>query len=447
MPGLRVALFGPASVVVDGQRMKLKPLATAVLIRLVIAGGAPVTVDDLFRDCWPPAELIVGDYRTQVQKRILEIRRVVDPEWSGEEARALHTQRGRVTAYRLAVGRESTDVFQFMELVSRARRSSDEERIGLLERAVALWTGQPLLDVADKPWAQSLVRQLSSLRTAAEQELTRAYEQAGRPDDALSTAEKLAAKSPDDADLASWVKTLREQVLAGAGKRVARQDYANPDVTVVVMTGDLFTEDDANLVIGFCDTFDTATEKNIIISAESAQGLLLSRMYGGDKDRLDRELRAALARVPRESVETRAAKPRGKLTRYPVGTVAALPQATRRVFAVAYSRMGNDLVAQSSLPMLRESLDRLWDAVYLHGQLKPVAMPLIGSGLSRTHASPPVLLAMIVGSFLASARARYACPELRVIVPQATFDRTRAADVLRSVNAQRPDFGPGKGSE
>jgi hypothetical protein len=47
-------------------------------------GGAPVTVDDLFRDCWQPAGFIAGDYRTQVQKRILEIRRAVDPAWSSE---------------------------------------------------------------------------------------------------------------------------------------------------------------------------------------------------------------------------------------------------------------------------------------------------------------------------------------------------------------------------
>ena len=436
MHGLRVGLFGSTSVTADGRPAKLKPLTTAVLIRLIVADGAPVTVDELFRDCWPPTEVIVGDYRTQVQKRILEIRRVVDPEWSsksGEESEVLCTQRGRVTAYRLIVGRSSTDVFQFMELVTQARRSTQEEKIDLLGRAMALWAGQPLLDVADKQWAVSLVRQLSSMRVAAEQELAYAYERAGRAHDALGTAEALAAKSPSDAGLASWVETLREQVRAGQGKRVARSDFTSPNVAVVVMTGDLFAQDDANLVIGFCDTFDTDTGRNIIISAESAQGLLLSRLYGGDKDQLDKELRAALAHVPKESVETRSAKPRGKLTRYPVGTVATLHHATRRVFAVAYSRMGNDLVAQSSISMLGASLDRLWDAVYLHGQLKPVAMPLIGSGLSRTHASPDDLLAMIVSSFAASSRARYACPELRVIVPPATFDKTRAAEVLGSV--------------
>jgi hypothetical protein len=132
-------------------------------------------------------------------------------------------------------------------------------------------------------------------------------------------------------------------------------------------------------------------------------------------------------------VETRSAKPRGKLTRYPVGTVATLFHPERRVFAVAYSKLGNDLIAQSSLPELRASLENLWDAVYLRGQRKPVAMPLVGSGLSRTGVGYDDLLELIVRTFLASARRRYLCPELRVIVSPSMFGELRAAEVLRSV--------------
>lgn len=435
MAGLRVGLFGSASVAVDGRPAKLKPLTVAVLIRLIVADGAPVTVDELFRDCWPPAELIVGDYRTQVQKRILEIRRVVDPAWSsesGEESGVLPTQRGRITAYRVVANRASTDVFQFIDLVTQARRAAQEDRIDLLERAMSLWTGQPLLDVADKQWAANLVRQLNSMRLAAEQELIHAYELAGRAYDALDVAEVLAAKSPQDTSLASWVQTLREQVRAGRDKRLVRVDFTDLKTAVVVLTGDLFGQDDANLVIGFCDTFDTDTDRNILINSESAQGVLLHRLYDGDREQLDKEIKAALSRTAKVAVESRSAKPRGKLSRYPIGTVATLHHATRRIFAVAYSRMGNDFMAQSSLPMLRTSLVNLWGAVYRHGQLKPVAMPLIGSGLSRTGASHKELLTMIVSSYAASAREHYLGPELRIVIPQAMFDALNIAEVLKS---------------
>ena len=42
--------------------------------------------------------------------------------------------------------------------------------------------------------------------------------------------------------------------------------------------GDLFDEADANLVVGFADTFDTATENDAVISRASVQGQLLDRL-------------------------------------------------------------------------------------------------------------------------------------------------------------------------
>jgi DNA-binding SARP family transcriptional activator len=437
MSALMVRLFGPGAVAVDGRQVKLKPLTMAVLIRLIVADGAPVAVDDLYRDCWPAAELVVGDYKTQVQKRVLEIRRALDPCWSSESGQGssvLPTERGRITAYRLVADHETIDVFAFIELAAQARRVAAEDRIGLLERALGLWTGPPLLDVADKPWADPLIRQLSGLRRGAGQQLAYSYERAGRTHDALDVAEEFTASAPEDTGFAAWTETLRERVRMGQGTRACKADFTALRNAVVVMSGDLFAQDDANLVAGFCDTFDTDTERNIVISAESTQGLLLRTLYGGDRGRLDKELKAALVRVPKVTVESRSVKLRGKLTRYPVGTVATLYHPSRRVFAVAYSQMGNDLMAQSSLPMLRLSLDNLWNAVYRHGQLKPVAMPLIGSNLARTGASNEELLTLILRSFLASSRTRYLGPELRVVIPQPLFDQIKISDVVQAVH-------------
>jgi hypothetical protein len=94
--------------------------------------------------------------------------------------------------------------------------------------------------------------------------------------------------------------------------------------------------------------------------------------------------------------------------------------------------MGNDLVAQSSLPMLQTSLDNLWAAVYRYGQLKPVAMSLIGSGLSRAGAAHEELLAMTVRSFTGGVRRHYLGPELRIVVDQPTFDMMQIPEVLKS---------------
>ena len=344
----------------------------------------------------------------------------------------LLTERGRITAYRLLVDREEVDVFKFIDLVAKGRRAAPAEKIVLLQRALGLWTGQPLADVADQSWAAPLLRQLNDLRKAAMRDLMDAFNLTGRGLDALSLGEELSWEAPPDEGLAASLSALRDQLRSNQCKKVFREDFSDPSVTIVVMSGDLFAQQDANLVVGFCDTFDTDTDRSIVISSESAQGVLLHQLYEGNRTRLDRDLKAALSREPRASLESRSVKRLGKLTRYPLGTVATLHQANRRIFGVAYSRMGNNLVAESNLPTLRTSLENLWDSVYLYGQLKPVAIPLIGSGLSRVReATHDDLLALIVRSFIAASRRRYICPELRIIIQESMFDKIQVGEILR----------------
>jgi DNA-binding SARP family transcriptional activator len=434
---LRVRLFGRAIIEVNDRAAELTPTTTVVFIRLLIADGAPVTVDEIYRDIWPDSGPIDREGRTRVQRRMLEIRETVDPDNPGENSRVVRTERGRITAYRAMPTRDDIDIFQFIDLVTKARKATPDDKIALLQRALGLWSGPPLADVADLPWAAQMVRQLNDLRKSAMRDLMDAFDLVGRGYDALSTGEELSWETPGDQSLAASLTTLRDQLRSNQRKKVFREDFVDPDIAVVVMSGDLFAQEDANLVVGFCDTFDTDTDRSIVISSESVQGLLLHRLYGEDRAKLDRDLKGALSRAPKASIESRSAKRVGKLTRYPLGTVATLHHANRRIFGLAYSRMGNNLVAHSSLPVLRTSLENLWEAVYLHGQLKPVAMPLIGSGLSRIReASHDDLLSLIVRSFTASSRRRYLCPELRIIVPEAAFEKIRIAEILRTARQE-----------
>ena len=73
MPGLRVRLFGRTSVEVNGRPAELTPTTTAVLIRLLVAEGAPVTVDEIVRDVWSESRRVKRLDRTKVHG-ILEIR-------------------------------------------------------------------------------------------------------------------------------------------------------------------------------------------------------------------------------------------------------------------------------------------------------------------------------------------------------------------------------------
>ncbi|MEU3208805.1 macro domain-containing protein [Streptomyces cyaneofuscatus] len=183
---------------------------------------------------------------------------------------------------------------------------------------------------------------------------------------------------------------------------------------VAFVQGDLF-EQEADLVIGFSDTFDTATDGSLVISPSSLQGQLVERIYQGDLGALDADLQRALAHVAVASMETRSAKRHGKLARYPVGTVAVLERERRCVFAVAFSRMDNTLTAQSTEAFLHLSLGNLWEKVRRRETDRPVAMPVLGAGLSRLELEREMLVNMTLTSFREHASRAPVCRELRVV--------------------------------
>ncbi|GGV00589.1 hypothetical protein GCM10010182_17350 [Actinomadura cremea] len=414
--GIRLTLLGRTVVETGGRRVRPAPLTAAVLIRLAVAGDEAVTVDELYRDVWDPAARTVRrEDRVSVQKRILELRRLLDPGRPGEKSTVLRTERGRVSAYRLHLTPAQVDVLEFHDLVRRAQHTDAATAAELLARALSLWGGRPLFDAEDRAFAREPIRRLHLWHGSARRDLVDVYADLGRPRAALDVAGPLAAERPDDADLAATVAALRGRLRARTAG-LLRRDFTAPPTSVVVTSGDLFAEDDAHLVAGFTDTFDTATDGDLVINAGSVQGQLLHRLYDGDRTRLDRDLRGALQDSEPVTVEKRSAKRHGKLARHPLGTVVPLRRGGRLVFAVAYSRMGNDLVARSSLPELRTALRRLWAAVETHGQRRPVALALPGTGLSRVDRPFDELFAALVDSFLDASRNGPVASQLRVVV-------------------------------
>jgi hypothetical protein len=235
-------------------------------------------------------------------------------------------------------------------------------------------------------------------------------------DDAMDIGQALLAGDPDDPQLRQIVEDLRTGPRDHHGRAI-RQEFTNPRMSIVVMAGDLFDQHDAHLVVGFTDTFDTSDKMDIVINRKSVQSQLVRRLYGEDHKRLDRALLQALRHLPRAGVETRGAKRRGKLVRYPLGTVAVLNLGGQRIFAVAYSRMGNDMVARSSMADLESSLNQLWPTIRTYGQLGPVAMPLVGSGLARIgFGGGATLLRGLITSFVSASREQFVCRELRVMI-------------------------------
>jgi hypothetical protein len=199
-------------------------------------------------------------------------------------------------------------------------------------------------------------------------------------------------------------------------RSVLRHRMANADVMVSIVVGDLFTQE-THIAVGFSDTFDTAIGHDLVIDRSSVQGQLLRRIYDDDQRRLDRELSTALNGIQTAKKESRANKAHGKLTRYPMGTVAVLGQPGRRIFAIAYGRMGNDMVVRAPIEDLWYCFSQLWSAIERKGQQGPVSVPLMGAGLARVSSlDHENLLRLIVLSFAAHSRMELVCHELRIVI-------------------------------
>ena len=201
------------------------------------------------------------------------------------------------------------------------------------------------------------------------------------------------------------------------------------------MVGDLFDQN-GHIVIGMSDTFDTETPD--IISPHSIQGQFLARAYESDLERFDNELNSALQGKTLVKSEARKDKPKGKLKRYAIGTVAVLGAAQHYYFCVAYSKMSNSNVAQSSVFDLWLSLSNVWDVIRAKGQRQPVSVPIVGSELARVsnQVSRADLIRLIILSFLTASRERVVTNELRIIVypkDAERLDLRELADFLASL--------------
>ncbi len=199
--------------------------------------------------------------------------------------------------------------------------------------------------------------------------------------------------------------------------------FTYPNVEIKVMSGDILKQN-GHLVIGFCDTFDT--EIGRIISNNSLQGKFLSQIYSNDCKRLDHEIETALEK---ESFELDEAKKEGKNKRYKIGTTIVLHEHNRKFFCCAYSRMGEDLKASSNIHNLWDSLYGIWNKLRHEGELKTVAMPVIGTSLARVGeiSSYTLAIKLILLSFIINSRIEPISKELVIVIQE---DDVKKADLL-----------------
>lgn len=215
--------------------------------------------------------------------------------------------------------------------------------------------------------------------------------------------------------------------------RPVEETYESPRTRIRIVKGDLFDEEE-HLVIGTCDTFDTAIPN--IIERTSLQGIALDRLYGNDVARLDADLDAALFNTEfREKVCKE-----GKTVRYPLGTVAVVERPPRKLFFVGYTKMDENNNAQGTPDGLWVSLNSLWNAISQHGNGRTVCMPVIGGGMSRMSNIVPTQdsIRFTILSFMFASRTNKICDELRIVLRPQDYERLDRLELQAFLTSLKP---------
>jgi DNA-binding winged helix-turn-helix (wHTH) protein len=426
-----------AELIRDGGRRPLEPRAMAVLIRLAREVGRTVRSGDLIAEVLQAgsqhsARRPTRNDELHLYKCISMIRTALDPDRRGALSTLLTTDSGPNPGYRLNLAPDAVDVWRFERLVLDSLDLGPLKAIAQLRDALDLWGQRPLVDVEHQPWARPWIDRLRLLHDQASLRQIRYHRDTAMYGRALGLARSFAAEHPQDPAAHALVAELAALAVPGSGlNRRYATGFEHSEVTVRI--GDLLEQDDAHLVIGFGDTFETNIAGNLIVSRRSLNGQLVERFYAGDGRRLGKEIAAALRGVP-STLEPRAAKPHGNRRRYPTGTVAVLNHADRHIFALASSTVRGDNRARSSPDQLREALARLWPVVERHGQRRPVALGVLGAGLARIDdLDVPALIGLSVGSYLAHQSSARTADELRVIVHPKNAGSLDAAAVEKAI--------------
>jgi hypothetical protein len=201
--------------------------------------------------------------------------------------------------------------------------------------------------------------------------------------------------------------------------RPVRQNYKSPNTEICIVEGDLF-EQAGNIVVGMADTFDT--EIPHIIDEKSVQAQLLTRVYRNDIKALDEALDNALEGCTgSRRFEPGDGKP-GKQIVYPIGTVATIEPAVRRLyFCVAYSSMNAKNQAHGSVDGVWRSLYSLWDEVRAKGNGDQVSIAVIGGGQARISQYFPAQdsIRFIALSYMLASRQEKVCDRLNIVVRES----------------------------
>ena len=182
-------VLGPLEIESDGTRIEIgAPKERALLLLFLLAGGRVIPADRIIEELWdgaPPssAPKLVQQYVSHLRGKLG--REVIETVPSG---------------YRAAIDPASLDSVRFEELAEAGRAAqvagNAQLAVAQLSRALALWRGPALADVAYHDFALGEAARLEELRLDCEEERLAARLTLGEDEVVLADSARLSAEHP-----------------------------------------------------------------------------------------------------------------------------------------------------------------------------------------------------------------------------------------------------------
>ncbi len=178
--------------------------------------------------------------------------------------------------------------------------------------------------------------------------------------------------------------------------------FKSTQTSISIKVGDLLGEK-GNLVIGSSNYFDFDYNKSTGVSLKSQ---VINKLFKNDVNSINNLIKKSLKGLE-HLAEFDEIKKYGNKLKYPIGTVAILPQDERKIFVVILTELilkGKDKDTKSDPEILNKALIGLWQKIKLEGRKKEFSLPVLGAGLSHVQLSYLLIIQTILLSYAIYSR-------------------------------------------
>ncbi len=201
-PPVRIGVLGPISMTIDGRDVSIERDQVRRGFALLVAHQGRATRDLMTDELWP-------DSLPENPKRALQVVVSRMRKTLGDQSSSLKT-----TPYDLSLT-VTSDLYDFERLVANAAGTTGDERVALLEAAVAQWRGEPFADTTQGGVLEQKSSELRERRRSVLTDLGAALHDQGNHERVIQLLGTEAASAPHDERLA----VVLARALASSGRR------------------------------------------------------------------------------------------------------------------------------------------------------------------------------------------------------------------------------------